>query len=77
MLKDFEKLSNLTVNLEKSKAMVSIMILRQKPVRLGAASLISFAGNLGNYPGFPLIQGRMKKADFQFLIDKIRKRLNG
>ena len=77
VLKEFEDLSGLAVNLDKSKAMVSKMVPRQKRLRLAAASSISFAGYLGNYLGFPLIQGRMKKADFQFLLDKMRSRLSG
>ena len=64
VLKDFEELSGLVVNLEKSKVMVSKMVPRQKHLRLAMVSSISFAGNLGKYLGFALIQGRMKKADF-------------
>ena len=77
VLKYFEELSSLIVNLEKSRAMVSRMVPIQKRVRLATTSSISFAGNLGNYLRYPLIQGRMKKADFQFLIDKMRTRLSG
>ena len=77
VLKEFQELSGLIVNLDKSKSMVSKMDPRQKHLRLSAVSSISFASNLGKYLGFPLIHGRMKKADFQFLLDKMRSRLSG
>ena len=40
-------------------------------------SSIALAGNLGKYLGFPLFQGRIKREDFNFLIDKLKVRLSG
>ena len=40
-------------------------------------SSIPFATHLGRYLGFPLLQGRVKKLDFNFLIEKMQSRLSG
>ena len=32
---------------------------------------------MGNYLGFPLLQGRIKKVDFNFFLDKLKARLSG
>lgn len=77
VLKGFEDLSGLIVNFDKSKAMVSRMVPRQKCLKLAAMSSISFAGNLGKYLGLPLLQGRVKNSGFNFLIDKLKSRLSG
>lgn len=38
-------------------------------------SLICFAGSLGKYLGYPLLQGRVKRSDFNFLIEKLQSML--
>lgn len=77
ILKEFEKAYGLAVNLEKSKAMTSKRVSRLKKQRLAAESSISFADNLRKFLGFPLLQGRVKKADFNFLLKKNHAKLSG
>ena len=69
VLKHFEEISGLAVNVDKSKVMVSGNVNRRKREKLAAMSSIALAGNLGKYLGFPLFQGRIKREDFNFLID--------
>ena len=77
VLKDSEDVSNLVVNVEKSKAMVLKNVNRRKQEKLASMSSIALAGNLGKYLGFLLFQGRVEKEDFNFLIDKLKVRLSG
>ena len=77
ILQKFEKASGLKVNVEKSKAMLSKGVPRSMKERLAGESSIVFASHLGRYLGFPLVQGRMKKADFRLLIDKMHSKLSG
>ena len=62
--------SSLLVNLDESKAMVSKLVTRQKTERLTVVSSILFVTYLGRYLGFSLLQGKVKKIDFTFLIEK-------
>lgn len=77
VLKEFEEASGLMVSNDKSKAMVSKNASRQNKERLMAASSIPFSSSMGNYLGFPLLQGRIKKVDFNFFLDKLKARLSG
>ena len=77
VLKDFEEVSGLAVNMDKSKAIVSKNVNRRKREKLASVSSIALVGNLGKYLGVPLVQGRVKKEDFNFLIDKLKVRLSG
>lgn len=43
---------------------------------LVALSPIQFTSDLGRYLGFPLVRGRVKNADFNFLLEKINSRLS-
>ena len=74
VLKIFEEVSCLKVNIDKSIAMVSKSVSRQKRQRLASLCTISFASNLGKYLGFPMVQGRLKKSDFLFLVEKKKSR---
>jgi hypothetical protein len=39
---------------------------------LSQISNIKFASNLGKYLGFPLIQGKVKKSDLNFMMESIQ-----
>jgi hypothetical protein len=68
--------SRLKVNLEKSRIMCSKSVSRRKKCKISQLSSICTAGELGKYLGFPLIQYRVKKEHFNFVIEKIERRLS-
>lgn len=71
----FSIASGLRVNYEKSKALVSSIIPHALREQLASKSSIRFSSNLGKYLGYPLLQGRAKKSDFNFLIENLQNRL--
>ena len=75
MVNDFCSASGLKVNLDKSRIMVSKNVSRGKKEKFSRLSSIKVAGDLRKYLGFPLIQGRVKRAHFNFIINKIKGRL--
>ena len=77
ILQKFEIASGLKVNIEKSKVMVSKGISISLKEQLAGESSIVFASHLGRYLGFPVSHGRVKKADFHFIIDKMQVKLSG
>ena len=56
--------------MEKSKCMGSKAITSRKLNALASTSPIRLIGNLGRYLGFPLLQGRLKKEDFDHIFEK-------
>ena len=77
MMKKFEELSGLAVNTDKSKVMFSRGVSKSTHEQISLISSISFAGQVGNYLGFSFFQGRVKKEDFNFIIDKSTSKLSG
>ena len=74
-LQDFCRVSGLKVNVQKSRAMCSAIVSRQRRELFAAISSIRFASELGKYLGFPMLNRRTKKSDFSFIIDKLHQRL--
>ena len=75
MLTDFCNASGLKVNTDKSRMICSKNVLRRIKHDISQLSHIKFASSLGKYLRFPLIQGRVKRPDFNFIIDRIQSRL--
>ncbi|KAI9397372.1 hypothetical protein POPTR_003G016275v4 [Populus trichocarpa] len=50
-------------------------VLRRIKHDISELSPMKFASSLGKYLRFPLIQGRVKRPDFNFIIDRIQSRL--
>lgn len=69
--------SGLKVNLQKSRFLASRNVARTKVDKF--ASICGFHGTkkLDRYLGFPLLSGRVKKCDFDFILDHIQGRLTG
>ena len=63
------------MNLAKSRAMFSKNIPRRRRDNFTSFSSIHFATSLRKYLGFPLIQGRVSKAYFTELMDKMKSHL--
>lgn len=70
-LDDFSAAFGLRVTFEKSFALTSKRIARAKRDRLACISNIRFYARFGKYRGYPLLQGRARKEDFNFLVVKL------
>lgn len=77
ILDKFGTCSGQTVN--KAKSCVLFSQNTPPGVAASIASLLGIAetSNLGRYLGIPITSGRKGKADFSFLIDKVRSKLSG
>lgn len=71
----FSKASGLKVNIAKSRAFYSLGVPRSTIEHLTSISQIRSIVALDKYLGFPLLKGRVKKSDFEFIIEKLRSRL--
>lgn len=74
-LRDLCNASGLKVNFEKSKAMCSSHIHRTRRDQLSRISNVTLVEDLGHYLGFPLVQGRASKNTYNFVVEKIQKRM--
>lgn len=68
--------SGLHITVAKSRAFFSTSVPRRKKEKITSVSGISEIASLEKYLGFPMIHGRAKKEDFNFIIEKIQNRLN-
>lgn len=75
MFENFSKVSGLKVNLTKSRALYSKGVTRAKLDKFSMISGIGSTSNLGNYLGFPIFKGRVRQADFDFIIERMQSRL--
>lgn len=74
-LNDFCMSSGLKVNFDKSKAMCSSQVPRQRRRDLSNITCIPFVHRLGNYLGFPLVNGRTNTTHYNSVVERIQKRL--
>ena len=74
-LDKFCNMSGLKVSLEKSRAFCSPKIPRSKRESIGRLTSIRFVSDLGRYLGVPILKGRVKRATFNLIIEKITTRL--
>lgn len=75
-MNEFCRASGLKVNLENSKAICSKGVSKAKLVRISAISNIHFTDRFKSYPGIPLVHGRVRKEDFNFVMDKLTRKLS-
>jgi len=71
----FSQALGLKINLSKSRAFYSLGIPHQKITNLTSLSGIRSTTSLDKYLGFPILKGRPKKSDFNFIIEKMQTRL--
>jgi hypothetical protein len=71
----FSQASGLKINLSKSIAFYSSGIPNQKITTLTSISGIRSTTSLEKYLGFPILKGRPKRSDFNFIIEKMQTRL--
>jgi hypothetical protein len=74
-LKRFADYSGLKVNINKSKVFFSSTTRRGKISSIVSSTGINRTLSLEKYLGFPMMHGRLKRCDFEFLEEKISKRL--
>lgn len=72
---NFCEASGLKVSIHKSKGMYSLGLTKQRKSHLANISPIKFVSNLGSYLGFPLIQGKASKKHYEFVVEKIQRRM--
>ena len=70
-LDKFCKMSSLKVSLEKSQALCSPNISRNKKEAISNLMTIRIVYDLGKYLGIPIPKGKVKKATFNPIIEKI------
>ena len=71
----FSRASGLKINISKSRALYSSGTPQEKITNLTSISGIRNTTSLGKYLGFPMLQGRPKRSDFNFIIEKMQTRL--
>jgi hypothetical protein len=75
LFNNFSKASGLKINCAKSRALFSAGVNRRKVEKLMSLSSIRSTTSFGNYLGFPMISGRVRKEDLNFILDKLNSRL--
>ena len=75
-LNEFCIASGMKVNILKSKAMCSKRVHESVKRSIKEISSIRFVANLGHYLGFPLIQGRATKYTYDYILEKMQRRLS-
>ncbi|KAK2378521.1 hypothetical protein QL285_066416 [Trifolium repens] len=71
----FSNVSGLKISCSKSRALFSNGVSRRKIRKITSLSSIRSTNSLNNYLGFPMLSGRVKKEDFNFILDKVNARL--
>lgn len=75
MLADFCNAFGLKFNIDKSRVLCSRNVQWRIKHDISQLFPIKFASSPGKYLRFPLIQGRVKRPYFNFIIDRIQSRL--
>lgn len=75
LLSDFCMASGLQINVSKSRAFVGPGVDRSRKARIFSITFIPFTSHLDKYLGFPIFRGRQKASDFDFVIDRVARRL--
>ena len=75
ILTNFANMLGLTVNISKSRTFFSVTTRRSKIESMVATTRIRQTFSHEKYLGFPIVHGRLTKSDYEFLIDKIQRRL--
>lgn len=68
---------NKRVNFQKSKFNASPSVPRREILKYSAIYGMSDTKDLGTYLGIPIIHGRVKKNHFNFIINKVQRKLAG
>ena len=77
VVNNFCRSSGFKINLQKSKVFCSKNINCRNRENFVSISQISFTSSIDKYLGFPIFHGRVKRRDFNFIIEKVQRRLAG
>lgn len=77
VLREFCNAFRLKVSVQKSRFLVSKNIPRAKVTKFVSITEFANTHNIGKYLGFPMLSGRVRKGDFDFILDKVNQRLAG
>lgn len=77
ILEEFCHYSRHKINFAKSEVCFSTNTDISLQRRIGSALGFHQTNDLGSYLGIPLFHTRVKKSTFQFLIEKVQRKLNG
>jgi len=75
ILDDFCSISGLKVSLDKSRVFASAGVTRRRKESITSTTHIQFTSNLGNYLGFQIHHGRIKKEDFSSIMERVSSKL--
>jgi hypothetical protein len=75
-LTEFCGASGAKVSVEKTRLLVSSNVHTNRAKELSNASGFGLTSDFGKYLGVPIIHARKKNALFEYIIDKVRKRLS-
>ncbi|XP_027348302.1 uncharacterized protein LOC113859820 [Abrus precatorius] len=75
VLDSFYLASRLRVNLDKAKFFASANVRRSKVTSLEAISRMKATTDLERYLGIPFSNKRVRKRDFQYIVDRVQNRL--
>jgi len=77
VLEAFCGASGLKVNVHKTHIMTSKHVSTIKVNRFAAISQFQHTRQIGKYMGFPMLTGRVRNSDFNYILEKINSRLAG
>lgn len=72
---NFSHHSGLHISVAKSRAFFSTGVPKRKKAKISSLTGNRETTSLDKYLGFPMLKGRAKKEDFNFIIEKMQKRL--
>src|ERR1044072_6381284 len=75
LLGDFCAASGLRVNVAKSRAFAGGGVNRPLRARILSITSIPFTTHFEKYLGFPILQGRPKACDFEYVVDRVSRKL--
>lgn len=75
LLSQFCMASGLRINVAKSRAFVGEGVKRARRARIFSVTSIPFTSHLDKYLGFPIMRGRQKASNFDFLVDRVARKL--
>lgn len=77
VLQQFCMASGLKVNIQETRSFASKNVPYSKIANFASSSGFTYTYNLRKYLGFPLLSGRVKNTDFNYIVDRINGKLAG
>ncbi|MCI27691.1 putative ribonuclease H protein, partial [Trifolium medium] len=68
--------SGARVNIDKTRMLVSSNVNKNRARELSSISGFCLTSDFGKYMGVPIIHGHKKNSLYEFIVEKVRKRLS-